>query len=420
MLDLGQLNEHIQALDNGDDTSRRQALLSLREHAEQEWATVPAEVVRNLVKSLKVQFLSEMKQPFIHKEVSTILGNMGIRSKTAIPQLVELLKEGIPDPVREAAVIALGKMGKQSKVGVSEIVQLLKTSRPALSTHIVRALGNIGCADQRVRSALVNLWTLPNQFQGSQAQVAIALCKLRIDATGLLGILTKNLVANPDASLRKSAAEALAWCNKNELDVVPALLAATLSDTNDDVRLIAQAGLDQQHLSREKAIHLCALQLKDSSYAESALRKSGPLAVSALIEALAINDSLVRMKAARTLGLLAELAVEAAPALTAALRDKDMQVRLAAAKSLWSITKNGEVVVPVLVQLLEQQWADADAGETRRMFLQTVSEALCRIGPPAKAATPALSRLAKDKNRHISESALNAIRTIEPSKVKVR
>ena len=227
-----------------------------------------------------------MKQPFAQKEVATILGNMGTRSKSALPQLMELLHEGVPDPVREAAVTALGKIGKEARVAVDQLVQLLANARPALSAQAIRALGNIGCADGRVRSVLVNLWLSPLQLQSGKAQVAIALCKLHIAAQNLLGTVTRTLVANQDACLRKAAAEALAWCSKNETDVVPALLTASLSDTNEEVRQMAQAGLDQMRLSHEKAIHLCSRQLGDSSYAEAALRKSGQLAVPALIEAL--------------------------------------------------------------------------------------------------------------------------------------
>jgi hypothetical protein len=89
---------------------------------------------------------------------------------------------------------------------------------------------------------------------------------------------------------------------------------------------------------------------------------------------------------------------------------------LGAAKGLWNITKNAEVVVPVMVELLEEKWAAvSDGDETRRRYLQTVMEALQRIGPAAKAAVPALADKTKDKNRHISESALSALKAIAPT-----
>lgn len=390
MLDLGKLRHHTQALDKGDDTARRQAVLSLKDHDAKEWATAPPDVMDPLIASLQQQLRSETKQTFIRKEVVTILGNMGLHSEPAMPQLIELLQEGKPEGIREAAAAALGTIG--------------------------RALIDSGCSDQKVRTALSVLWLSPTHSRISQVQVAIALCKLKIDAPGLLRFLTSTLMANQDASLRKSAAEALAWCGKNEVDVVPALLTAALNDKDDKVRQIAEAGLLQLNLSHEKASHLCSKQLKDSSYAETALRNCGQLAVPALIEALGMDDSETRQKAARTLGCLGELAAEAVPALTRALHDKNLDFRLAAAKGLWNITKKAELVVPVLVDLLEEKGAATlEASEPRRRFLQTVIEALSRMGPLAKSAMSALTKKTKDKNRLISESALSALKGIAPS-----
>jgi HEAT repeat protein len=168
-------------------------------------------------------------------------------------------------------------------------------------------------------------------------------------------------------------------------------------------------------LSHEKAIRLCSRRLEDSSYAEAALRKSGRLAVPALIEALGTEVPATRVKAARTLGCLGEVAGEAAPALTTALHDNDPDVRLAAAKGLWNVTKTADVV-PALVELLEVKGApDPEASETRRRLLQTVMEALGRIGPPAAAAASALTAMTKDNSRHIRESALVALGKIVPA-----
>ena len=227
--------------------------------------------------------------------------------------------------------------------------------------------------------------------------------------------LTNTLVANLDVARRKSAAEALSYCGKNETDVVPALLSAALNDKNEEVRRLAQSGLDRLEVSQEKAIQLCAKQLKNAFYAETALRKIGAPAVPALIKAIASEDAEIREKAARILGGFGELGVAAAPALIKALQDKEKEVRLVAAKALWSITKTADQVVPVLVDLLQDEGAaDADSSETRRRYLQTVIEALWRIGPPAVAAVPALAAKAKDKNRSVSEAAQSAIKEIQP------
>jgi HEAT repeat protein len=388
----------------------------LREHGGEGWAAAPDEARDPLVKALKKQLLNGTGQSVVRKEVATILGDLGPLSRSAVPQLVELLHEGVPDPVREAAVIALGKIGTEARAAVGHLVELLATARPALGAQAVRALGNIGCADGRVRSALVGLWTAALRLHAGRAEVAIALCKLRIASGDVLVAITAALVANQDACLRKAAAEALAWCGKNETDVVPALLAASLGDTNEEVRRTAQAGLDRMRLSPERAVQLCARQLGDSSHAEAALRKGGPLAVPALVEALGAEQAATRVRAARTLGCLGGVAADATPALTAALRDAEPDVRLAAAKALWNVASTAGLVVPALIDLLRGKGpAGPGAGDSRRRFLQTVMEALGRIGPPAAAAGPALIALTRDDNRHVRETALVTQRQVAPA-----
>ena len=167
------------------------------------------------------------------------------------------------------------------------------------------------------------------------------------------------------------------------------------------------------NLSDQDAVRLCAGQLSDSVLAETALRRSGPLAVESLIAVLVKKDLPTRLKAARLLGEIGEPAAAALPALTTALRCPDPDFRLAVAKAIWNVGKAADPVVPVLIDLLEDkaiaQLGDADS---RRRFVQTVIEALWRIGPPAHAARPALEQKAKDKNRLISESAQGALSRI--------
>jgi HEAT repeat protein len=428
MLELGQLKSQIQGLNSRTENTRREAVQAMKAHEAADWVGVGNDIVRPLVETLRHQLPKShetgVKPPLFRQEIATILGNIGHRSEPAIPQLMELLEDGVPDGVREAAAAALGKIGKESRVAVDQLIHVLQnTSRIALADRIARALGDIGCADQRVRTALVNLWLVPIHSHSNQVQVAIALCKLKIDARGLHKYLTATLVASRDTSLRKSAAEALAWCSKTDIDVVPALTAA-LHDEDEDVRKLAENGLAHLKVTPEKAVRLCAMQLKDAVHAETALRRCGAASVPALIEALESKEAIAREKAARTLGSIGELAINAAPALEGVLNDKHLEVRLAAAKGLWNISKNADAVVPVLADLLAGKAIPAsDNVDARRMFLQSVIEALCRIGPPAKGAVTALTRKTKDENRLIRESAQRALREIgvtTPNKAGVR
>jgi HEAT repeat protein len=419
MFDQGYVRTRVQAIKSGTEAARRDAILALKPHERAEWNGISNDLVRQATEALRHQLPrgheNGAKPPLYRHEVATILGNIGPRAEAAVPQLVDLLADGIPDGIREAAAVALGKIGKESRSAVEPLIAILVSNcRIGLADRVARALGDIGCADHRVKTALTNLWLFPIHSHSNQMQIAIALCKLRIEARGLHRFLAATLTSGRDTSLRKAAIEALSCCNRNDLDVVPALTAA-LYDEDEDVRKLAEEALTQMRLNRPRAIQICAQQLKDSAHAETALRKSGQAAVAALIEALDSKDPLAREKASRTLGAIGEAAVEAAPALAEVLDDKQLQVRLAAAKGLWNISKNGDAVVPVLADILAGKvFPNPEQPDARRSFFQSVIEALCRIGPAAKGAIPVLTRRTKDENRLIRESAQRALREIGP------
>jgi HEAT repeat protein len=421
MSSSGQLQKYVSALNSDDKNIRQEAIRSLKQCEEGTWAAVPQEIIRPLVKALR-QVLSKNSTdsamrllPNFRQDAVTILGNIGPRAEAAVPQLLELLAEGGAANLREAAVTALGRIGTGAAAAVEPLLALLNPGcRATFAARVARTLGEIGCADQKVRVALVNLWLFAIQIPESRVQVGIALCKLRLDAPGLLPTLTSILVMHRSAPLRKAAAEALGWCSKNDRDAVPALMAA-LSDDDEDVCRIAEAGLTHMHLTVKQAIHLCAKHLKESTHAERALVKSGQPAVASLIAALGSEEAVAREKAARSLGGIGEAAAAAAPALTKALRDRHKEVRLEAAKALWNITNEADAVVRVLAELLMTKWSPLpEAIELRRRFLQTVIEALSRIGARAQAAVPALLEKAKDDNRLIRESALRTLADIGP------
>ena len=138
MLDVDQLQNNIDALNNGDDPSRRRAIRALHHVEQQEWTTAPTALLRPLVLSLQRQLLSDITRPLIHREVATILGNMGQRSKSAVPQLIQLLREEIPDAVRETAANALGKLGGEARAAVEQLI-MLSNGPTALALQAVRA-----------------------------------------------------------------------------------------------------------------------------------------------------------------------------------------------------------------------------------------------------------------------------------------
>src|SRR5476651_114454 len=138
MLELGQLKSQIQGLNSRTENTRREAVQALKAHEAADWVGVSNEIVRPLVETLRHQLPKSheagSKPPLFRQEIATILGNIGQRSEPAIPQLMELLEEGVPNGVREAAAAALGKIGKESRVAVDQLIHVLQnTSRIALA-----------------------------------------------------------------------------------------------------------------------------------------------------------------------------------------------------------------------------------------------------------------------------------------------
>lgn len=420
MLDLRQLHSDVRALTSGDGPTWREAVRSLKQHPGSAWVGAPPESVAPVISALCRHLpggsagAAKGATP-CRLEAVTLLASIGPPAAAAVPQLTELLHDGVAPALREAAVTALGNIGSAAADATAALVAMLTPGcRVSLASRVARALGDIGRADKRVRTALASLFQGTMPCPNGRAQVALALSKLHTDAPGLREYLAALLVSNPGAPLRRVAAESLAWHRKDEPGIVPALIAA-LGDADEEVRRIAQTGLERLKLSQEKALKLCGKQLADSPHAEIALRRAGPPAVPALIDALRSDDAVVRAKAARVLGSIGEGAAAAVTALTEVLKDDCPEARLAAAKARWCVTHEPGPSVRVLTGLLSRRWpAGPTVAEQRRQFLQTVMEALHRIGPAAAAAAPALQRQARDENRLIRECAQRALREICP------
>lgn len=416
MPEFAEIQRCIQTLESSNDESRRQTIHLLKGLDAGVWSTVPRKIVPPLVESLQRLLAGDAKSLPARHEIVVILGRIGPAAGSAVPQLIDLLAEKNADAIREAAASALGRIGGEASPALDGLVELIPHAKPSLAMQAIRAIVLIGVNNDRIRTALTDIWRSAALIQNVRVEVAIALCQLKIECSGVLEFLTGTAAGSPSATERRAAVGALAHCNRQQPDVVPALVRAALNDKDDEVRKLADESLGQLKLTREKAMEICARQLAESVHAETALRHGGELAVPALIDALAVKDPVIKEKAARLLGSLGAVALAAAPHLKQTLRDSNPMLRLAAAKSLWNITNNAKIVTPTLVALLEEDCpASAGGEEARRRHLQTIIEALWRIGPGAELAIPALTAKSKDKNRLISESALSALRVITPA-----
>lgn len=163
------------------------------------------------------------------------------------------------------------------------------------------------------------------------------------------------------------------------------LLADSLKDEDNQVRTGAAS-----------ALYMCGL--------------SATAALPQLLDVLQGTDLPLKVIAAHTLGNLGTNAAVAVPALEEFLTKAGGGARTAVAQALWRITRKASLVLPALIEALEirtpdlvETWADTSAAQT-----------LAEIGPEAKAAVPALSRLLQAKDQRMRVGAAAALVRINP------
>jgi HEAT repeat protein len=160
--------------------------------------------------------------------------------------------------------------------------------------------------------------------------------------------------------------------------------------------------------------------------------ESAAEAVQPLTQLLSDKSPVIRAHAAFALGHIGNPAKPAAAALTALAKDEDQNVRRQAVQAIVAIRPGPQVMVPLMIKLLE----DSDPGLQVRI-LHAVSEAgeaavpglieglknpraaywaclvLREIGPPAKAAVPALTSALQDKRPEVRREATLALGAME-------
>jgi HEAT repeat protein len=115
------------------------------------------------------------------------------------------------------------------------------------------------------------------------------------------------------------------------------------------------------------------------------------------------KTGLVRDAAALALGKIGPEAKTAVPVLTELLKDE--WVRKTAALALGEIGLEARTAVPALTELLKKEWVR-----------QTAASALGNIGPEAKTAIPALTELLQDPDKDLHKTVAEALQEIKEEK----
>ncbi len=293
--------------------------LLVRRSAAQILVRIGSPAIPALVKALK--------NSGVRVRAAYTLGNIGAETKTAVPQLIVLLKDSDVD-VRVSAAYALRNIGAEAKTALPQLVSLLKDSNANVRRSAASALGSIGAKAKTALPQLVSL--LKDSNANVRSSVASALGSIGFEAKTAVPQLVP-LLKDSDANVRISAAFALGSIGFEAKNAVPQLVFL-LKDSEANVRDSAAFALDRIGAEAKAAVPQLVPLLKDS-------------------------DANVRISAADVLGRIGAEAQTAVPQLVPLLKDSDANVRSSAASALGSIGFEAKTAVPQLIPLLK----DSDA-----------------------------------------------------------
>jgi HEAT repeat protein len=131
-------------------------------------------------------------------------------------------------------------------------------------------------------------------------------------------------------------------------------------------------------------------------------------AVPVLLEKLKDPDSLVRVHAALALWRI-DRRREGLPVALAGLHDRYYRTRITAAEALWALKADPQALSALRVALAEADRHDHPNPSNARYM---AARALGRIGPPARAAAPALRHLLDDEDEYLRATASAALKAV--------
>jgi HEAT repeat protein len=329
----------------------------------------------------------------VRGEAFNTLANLGPRAASAVPRLRELLTEDNTELKQKAAWI-LGTIGPAAAPAVPDLQRLLRQPNSRLRQIAAAALANIGGAGHaQLENALASSDATMRQaaMRGMAARALDLRAREKLIAAGL---------ADPDPHVRKEAVELFTALDRNEAESLAVHLVRGLDDSDPQVNRSAHSVLTM-HLQRSSptprflatilqsadagaradavwrlgsADHpgmersrdgfttkALITAMSDSSptvrvYAARALAydggKAGARGIQALRREVPEVESILGVRAARTLWDVSRRVSDVEEAYEAGLRDPEKWNRVETISAIGAMGKAGEIFVPQLEKLL--------------------------------------------------------------------
>jgi HEAT repeat protein len=272
----------------------------------------------------------ESKNRIIQKEALDQLADIGHEAVVALPELIRIIedrsdwRDNYYNPVLKGAVVVLGNIGPEARVATPALIKLMDNKDFAVRIEVVKALGKIGPGTD---SALIE--ALIQAVRGDPELIVLRDNFAKLLPSSYEYLAYKGITyGDPDCDVRREAAASLGRFGTDAVAAVPALLDATLTDINENVK-------------RQAAFSLCRIQ-PGSGAAMIALEK-------------AINDKdgpFTREAALLELrNVPQEYRTSWLPRILYALDDIEEDVRLNAVKTLAEYRIGNETVCKALRRL---------------------------------------------------------------------
>jgi len=346
------------------------------------------------------------------------LGEIGAEAREAWARLLDVLADGRED-VSGRAANALGKIGAAAGMGVPELTSALKSPDRRMRRGAADALGYYGKEAASAGPALLD--ALDDEDPGVQAEAVLSLtavggvlrepfqakvlsllrdartAEIRYGAAVAVRHLARTAaavpllipcLADPDPSVRWTAAHALGAIGPEARAAVPALIRA-LDDPNDSVRVSATTALGCIGADARDAVPVLLSRLggekngpvRDRIVALGAIGQEPDQVVPVLRRLLLDRDGDPQFADLTALAL-AKFGERSLPALTEALESKFGYVRMAAARALGGMGSHASAVLPLLKRALER---DTDKG-VKKAAEKSIAEI---AGAPAEGSPQA-------------------------------
>lgn len=331
------------------------------------------------------------------------LGRIGGRSKLLGPVLIRFLKDKDP-AIRREALLTLKAMGPSAEFAVPVLFNLLKDRSAEIRADSKETLNQLTPSSAEHIPVLIEVMKGADR---SAARIAIRLLsRMGPKAEKAIPALTSAL-KNVEQSLRGEILLALSHIGR-ELKSIQRLLFETLKDRR--LRRFALKGLMHSGGEGEALEEIAELyRLKEG---RQALVKIGPPAFSLLLSKLKSENGEKKRQLIIALAQFGAKAESGIPTLLLCLKDGSPTNQSEAAKALGTIRLKQEVVVPALLEMLEERVSlvstkilDSDD----LAMANSAMEAIGAFGFHGRSALPLLTRLAKDSRFRLQREAVKAI-----------